>query len=542
MDPPKIPQPTRRYKNEEWEVHRGLIVGMYPMQGMKLKAIKEMLEQEHNFIVNERQLKKKIEDWKIAKNVQSSEMEFIVRKQKQRTMTRTSTHFRVRGQPVEPGKISRWQKRSGNSSIVTNSREAPSPQMMVMGYHPNLSSGSSMMKWSPNMNEEHHSSLQPMILDATPAVSTDTSLNVITDSEFSSFEGQSPAPFTPISSPYRDMLSAVSTTSLPLDINVSDKSHAAPRKTRYREAEELDLRQRLDQLESKYGSNHPATLDTMFRLSGVLRDQGRLRSAEQYNKQVAELFQATFGEDDLRTIEAFHNLAIVLHFQSNLVPAERLCQRLSRKVMKLAQGSENINTMSTQSSLAFIYANLGRLQESESLLRQVFADQTRVLGAEHREAVKTQTNLAYVLNFQERYEESEQLLQSAIQKSEKTLGEKHIDTLRYRGNLVETFVAQRKFEKAVANAKEVLAIATEAIGGYQEVCFRALGHLGISYRAQGRLEKALEMFRLASEGSARMLGDDHLITTGHRREFMEVKELIAQESNAGGVQAETVLT
>src|SRR4051812_41693673 len=36
MEPPEIPPQTRRYRKEEWEVHRGLIVGLYPMQGMKL--------------------------------------------------------------------------------------------------------------------------------------------------------------------------------------------------------------------------------------------------------------------------------------------------------------------------------------------------------------------------------------------------------------------------------------------------------------------------------------------------------------------------
>lgn len=51
MNPHKISRTTRRYRNDEWEVHRDLIVGMYPMQGMKLKAIKEMLEHDHGFLV-----------------------------------------------------------------------------------------------------------------------------------------------------------------------------------------------------------------------------------------------------------------------------------------------------------------------------------------------------------------------------------------------------------------------------------------------------------------------------------------------------------
>lgn len=74
-------------------------------------------------VVSERQLKKKIDDWKIAKNVQSSEMTFIVHKQHQRTLARKPTTFRARGQPVNPDKIVRWQKRYGKSVEKIDSRE-----------------------------------------------------------------------------------------------------------------------------------------------------------------------------------------------------------------------------------------------------------------------------------------------------------------------------------------------------------------------------------------------------------------------------------
>lgn len=51
MEAPENLQQTRRYRKEEWEVHRGLIVGLYPMQVMKLRTIKEILEQDFEFIV-----------------------------------------------------------------------------------------------------------------------------------------------------------------------------------------------------------------------------------------------------------------------------------------------------------------------------------------------------------------------------------------------------------------------------------------------------------------------------------------------------------
>ncbi|CZS99894.1 uncharacterized protein RAG0_08167 [Rhynchosporium agropyri] len=78
---------------------------MYPLKGMKLRNIREMLVQDHAFIVNERQLKKKIDDWEIGKNVQGSEMTFIAQKQYQRTLARKPIDFCVRAVPSTPSDV-----------------------------------------------------------------------------------------------------------------------------------------------------------------------------------------------------------------------------------------------------------------------------------------------------------------------------------------------------------------------------------------------------------------------------------------------------
>jgi hypothetical protein len=66
-------------------------------------------------------LKRKIKDWKLEKNVKSVEMRYIVRKTQQREAIGKSTIFRVRGQPVDPSKIERWQKRCGEVQLNNDS-------------------------------------------------------------------------------------------------------------------------------------------------------------------------------------------------------------------------------------------------------------------------------------------------------------------------------------------------------------------------------------------------------------------------------------
>ena len=49
LSPPQHNE-TIRYSKEEWEQHRPLIEGMYPLKGMGLKAIIACLKEERGFV------------------------------------------------------------------------------------------------------------------------------------------------------------------------------------------------------------------------------------------------------------------------------------------------------------------------------------------------------------------------------------------------------------------------------------------------------------------------------------------------------------
>jgi len=42
---------TIRYSREEWEQHRAVVQGMYPLKGMNLKGIVAFLREDRGFVV-----------------------------------------------------------------------------------------------------------------------------------------------------------------------------------------------------------------------------------------------------------------------------------------------------------------------------------------------------------------------------------------------------------------------------------------------------------------------------------------------------------
>jgi hypothetical protein len=70
-----------------------------------------------NIINSERQLKRKISDWKLDKKVKGHEMKSIVRKQARLKLKGKIAAFTIRGQPVPQHKIVRWEKTPGNCQV-----------------------------------------------------------------------------------------------------------------------------------------------------------------------------------------------------------------------------------------------------------------------------------------------------------------------------------------------------------------------------------------------------------------------------------------
>jgi hypothetical protein len=51
MLPPPQRKETVRYSKEEWDRHRPIVEGMYPLKGMHLKGIIAFLKEDRGFIV-----------------------------------------------------------------------------------------------------------------------------------------------------------------------------------------------------------------------------------------------------------------------------------------------------------------------------------------------------------------------------------------------------------------------------------------------------------------------------------------------------------
>lgn len=90
--------------------------------------------------------------------------------------------------------------------------------------------------------------------------------------------------------------------------------------------------------------------------------------------------------------------------------------------------------------------------------------QLRVLGAEHVSTLTTSLNIAITIGFQSKFEESELLLREVFAVLQRVLGDEHLITLAASYNLCTVLHDQHKLVEAEARCRDVLTKYRRVLG------------------------------------------------------------------------------
>ncbi len=279
-------------------------------------------------------------------------------------------------------------------------------------------------------------------------------------------------------------------------------------KKRYRQTEELELTQRLNDLRSRFAISHPATIDTAIRLAEILGYQGRYRAAELLFKQSANCLLTNFGQNDPRTIIAFERLAYCYFQQDQLSKAEKLFGMLYSKASQILPSSSR-EFLRIKKDFGYCKFQLGDPAAAEQAVREVLAIGSQVLPANYRLIRDCMTDLAIALmdrggldafseaerllsdltevsalykdipvaarlynrtllatihNFQGKHHLAEQVLREVCETQTLTLGREHADTLQTTTQPVKTLKELGRFLEGEELLRDAPKISTKILG------------------------------------------------------------------------------
>lgn len=371
------------------------------------------------------------------------------------------------------------------------------------------------------------------------------------------FEGQSPAPFTAPPSPApsqrrdahgvsldssqhpilggnlvsseNDILAPFSSSTAalagPQPIKISQKKH-------YKHKEELEFTRRLNDLQSNYGSDHPATIDTALRLAKIFEEQGRFRSSESLCKLSAELLQKSVGENDPRTLSAFNQLAGIFIFQSQFSKAKTLLQAVHSRASKVLHPS-HIVILCIKTTLAMCLSTIGNHVEAEQIVREVIVLGKETLPPDHGTMVFAMVILERLLEEQGEWFEAEKMLV--------VLYETHVlnrcieGQLQIRSKLSILWIIKGEAQKGTEALREVLAAQKQHFGPEHQDTLLTQQRFAVALQSIGRFVESEELFRDTVNMSAKTVGGNHWMTLENeirladlfniRRRFREAEEL-----------------
>ncbi|TGO44128.1 hypothetical protein BOTNAR_0931g00010 [Botryotinia narcissicola] len=101
----------KEHSAEEWERQRITFTKLYMTDDKPLEEVMKIMENEFGFRATPRQYKRRIEQWKLDKNIKENDMRVILRKDLKRKREGKSSEFRISGREVESKKIRRFAQR-----------------------------------------------------------------------------------------------------------------------------------------------------------------------------------------------------------------------------------------------------------------------------------------------------------------------------------------------------------------------------------------------------------------------------------------------
>lgn len=201
------------------------------------------------------------------------------------------------------------------------------------------------------------------------------------------------------------------------------------------------------------GPKDPETLNALYRLASVMMGQKRYSESEKLHRLTIHLCQEGTEKHHERMSWSSTALGRVYEGEGKLDEAIRIMKESSARA-KESLGDENEAVMIGDYRLARILARRGYLQDSEELLLNTLARQTKVLGESHINPMCTMFELGYTLQQARRYSEAAAWLEKCFHKS-LTLSNFEFMT-RFCTRLGSVYEEQGRYEEALGFYQEAV--------------------------------------------------------------------------------------
>ncbi|MEM1447586.1 MAG: serine/threonine-protein kinase [Planctomycetota bacterium] len=268
---------------------------------------------------------------------------------------------------------------------------------------------------------------------------------------------------------------------------------------------EAEYRGVLTALRRAHGDEHPETLAAMRGLGSHLHRMGRLDESRNLLTAAVETERRVFTDEQRADSSSLAELG-TLEFYSfrRAEPAKELFDE-ALALVKTHRGADHPWALRYTETLAQIAAQMGDFERAIAMSEDLARETARVYGAEHRTTLATEGNRAYTLGFVGRADESEALMRDVLATQSRVLGEDDPDALWTRAQVALIDARADRYDDAIQGLEEVI----ERMEARGVPTLETRVDLAIVYREMGEPEASCEILEEFLPAAEEGLGADH---------------------------------
>jgi len=232
---------------------------------------------------------------------------------------------------------------------------------------------------------------------------------------------------------------------------------------------------------------------TLGLLGTVYNQTGRLKKAEEAQKQSLEIYESSPQATKAQLSSAYNNLSNVYYSLGRYEYASELNQK-ALKLIEESNGSDSLAMASTLNNEGLVQMQLGKSEAAKELFEKALSIcEKHESNADFKaEMIKSLINLAHYWSESDA-DKSIPLCEKAIKIAEGLYGENHVelaDALRIQG---VAYTRGKQFDNATTSFKRAKSIYDDKFGEHSVSAAYCLNGLSMLYLKQQQYDKALPL-------------------------------------------------
>jgi tetratricopeptide (TPR) repeat protein len=252
----------------------------------------------------------------------------------------------------------------------------------------------------------------------------------------------------------------------------------------------------------------------MFSVATHANDIRNYKAAETLSRAVFELFNDSFGKENIQTLESAQQLGEALEHSQRHSEAEAMYKWTLAGRQKVLGQDHNV-TLHTLNCLGRVLQAQNKMEEGDEVYKQRLDAKEKALGAADPSTQFSVSIAAFDFSSRGMFKEAEELQRKQIQN---TCGKLSESDMYQMTTLASTLKMQAKYDEAETLYRRVLDERLEK--GPNAAAFKIMVRIGELYEMQQRVSQAEEQYRQAAAAFA------ELCTPGHA-DTLETQERLA---------------